>query len=146
MDLQDRLIRQAAETLEFTPSEDMIQAEMDEQIQNLKAQLGQQGLSIEMYCQFLGTTEEQLREESRANAVQSIRVQAAIEQIVAMENLEATKEEIGQAAAMVCRQNGMTMEQLKPYYDAEFEAALVRSVLTGKAMALVRECAEITEK
>ena len=30
--------------------------------------------------------------------------------------------------------------------DAEFEAALVRSVLTGKAMALVRECAEITEK
>ena len=146
MDLQDRLIRQAAETLEFTPSEDMIQAEMDEQIQNLKAQLGQQGLSIEMYCQFLGTTEEQLREESRANAVQSIRVQAAIEQIVAIENLEATKEEIGQAAAMVCRQNGMTMEQLKPYYDAEFEAALVRSVLTGKAMALVRECAEITEK
>ena len=146
MDLQDRLIRQAAETLEFTPSEDMIQAEMDEQIQNLKAQLGQQGLSIEMYCQFLGTTEEQLREESRANAVQSIRVQAAIEQIVAMENLEATKEEIGQAAAMVCRQNDMTMEQLKPYYDAEFEAALVRSVLIGKAMALVRECAEITEK
>ena len=60
--------------------------------------------------------------------------------------LKEAKEEIGQAAAMVCRQNGMTMEQLKPYYDAEFEAALVRSVLTGKAMALVRECAEITEK
>ena len=146
MDLQDRLIRQAAETLEFEPAEAMIQAEMDEQIQNLKAQLNQQGLSIEMYCQFLGTTEEQLREESRANALQSIRVQAAIEQIVAIENLEATPEEIGQAAAMVCRQNGMTMEQLKPFYDAEFEAALVRSVLTGKAMALVREHAEITEK
>ena len=146
MDLQDRLIRQAADTLDFTPGEDMIQAEMNEQIQNLKAQLNQQGLTIEMYCQFLNTTEEQLREESRPSAIQSIRVQAAIEQIVAIENLEATKEEIAQAAAMVCRQNGMTMEQLKPYYDAEFEAALVRSVLTGKAMALVREFAEITEK
>ena len=146
MDLQDRLIRQAANTLDFTPGEDMIQAEMNEQIQNLKAQLNQQGLTIEMYCQFLNTTEEQLREESRPSAIQSIRVQAAIEQIVAIENLEATKEEIAQAAAMVCRQNGMTMEQLKPYYDAEFEAALVRSVLTGKAMALVREFAEITEK
>ena len=38
-----------------------------------------------------------------------------------------------------------TMEQLKPYYDAEFEKALERSVLTGKAMGLIREAAVITE-
>ena len=146
MDLQDRLIRQAAETLNFTPTEEMINAEVKEQMQNLSAQLAQQGLNLEMYCQFMSTTEAQLREDARPNAIQSIRIQAAIEQIVAIEQLEATKEEIGQAAAMVCRQNNMTLEQLKPYYDAEFEAALVRSVLTGKAMALVRECAEVTEK
>ena len=47
--------------------------------------------------------------------------------------------------AIICRQNNMTMEQLKPYYDAQFEAAVVRSVLTSKAMKLVRDCAEITE-
>ena len=146
MDLQDRLIRQAAETLEFAPTEEQIQAELKEQMQNLTAQLAQQGLTLEMYCQFLNTTEEQLREEARPNAVQSIRIQAAIEQIVDMEGLEATQEEIGQAAAMVCRQNNLTMEQLKPYYDAEFEAALVRSILTGKAMRLVRDAADVTEK
>ena len=146
MDLQDRLIRQAAETLEFEPTQEQIEAEVKEQMQNLTAQLAQQGLTLEMYCQFLSTTEEQLREDARPNAVQSIRIQAAIEQIVSIEQLEATKEEIAQAAAMVCRQNRMTMEELKPYYDAEFEAALVRSVLTGKAMALVREHAEVTEK
>ena len=146
MDLQDRLIRQAAETLEFEPTQEQIEAEVKEQMQNLTAQLAQQGLTLEMYCQFLSTTEEQLREDARPNAVQSIRIQAAIEQIVSIEQLEATKEEIAQAAAMVCRQNRMTMEELKPYYDAEFEAALVRSVLTGKALALVREHAEVTEK
>ena len=36
-------------------------------------------------------------------------------------------------------------EQLKEYVDAEFEAAVVRSVLTSKAMKLVRDTAEITE-
>ena len=145
MDLQDRLLRQAAESLEFTPSQTQVEQEMDEQIQNLKAQLAQQGLSIEMYCQFMGTTEEKLREDTRANAEQSVKIQAAIEQIVYTENLEASEEEIGQAVAVICRQNHMTMEQLKPYYDAQFKAAVIRSVLTSKVMKLIRDSAVITE-
>ena len=145
MDLQDRLLRQAAETLEFTPSQQQIEQELDEQMQNLRAQLAQQGLSMEMYCQFMNTTEEQLREDNRENAVHSVRVQAAIEQIVYTENLEASEEEIGQAVAVIARQNRMSVEELKPYYDAEFKAAVVRSVLTSKVMKLIRDAAEVTE-
>ena len=145
MDLQDRLLRQAAATLEFNPSEKQIEAEVGEQIQNLQAQLAQQGLTLEMYCQFMNTTEEKLREDARGNAEASVRIQAAIEQVVYNENLEATKEEIGQAMAIIARQNNMTLEQLKPYVDAEFEAAVVRSVLTSKVMKLIRDTAEIEE-
>ena len=145
MDLQDRLLRQAAETLEFTPSESQIEAEITEQIQNLTAQLAQQGLSLEMYCQFMNTSEEKLREESRANALASVRIQAAIELIASLENMEATKEEISQAVAVIAHQNRMTVEELKPYYDAEFEAAVVRSVLTSKVMKLIRDSAEISQ-
>ena len=145
MELQYRLLRMAADTMEFTPSDKQVEAEMDEQIQNLKAQLNQQGLSMEMYCQFMNTTEEKLREDSRANAVASVRIQAAIEQVVYLENMEASKEEIGEAVAVIARQNNMTVEQLKPYYDAEFEAAVVRSVLTSKVMKLIRDNAVITE-
>ena len=143
MELQEVLIRKAADTLEFTPSEEQIQAEMDEQMQNLNAQLAQQGVNMEMYCKFMNTTEEKLREDARNNAVASVRIQAAIEQIVALENLEATKEEIAEAVAVIARQNRMTVEQLKPYYDAEFEAAVVRSVLTSKALKLVRDEADV---
>ena len=145
MDLQDRLMRQAAETLEFEPTEEQVKVELDEQINNLTAQLAQQGLTLEMYCQFMNTTEEKLREDARANAVASIRVQAAIELVAEMEQLEATEEEIGQALALIARQNRMTLEQLKPFVDAEFQAAVVRSVLTSKVMQLIRANAEITE-
>ena len=144
MDLQDRLLRQAADTLEFTPTEDQIQQELDEQMNNLNAQLAQQGLNIDMYCQFMNTTKEKLREEALPNAVQSVKIQAAIELIISMENLEASKMEVAEAVALIARQNNMTMEQLKPYYDAEFEAAVVRSVLTSKVMKLIRDTAEIT--
>ena len=145
MDLQDRLIRQAAETLEFAPNEAQIEAELDEQMQNMSAQLAQQGLTLEMYCQFMNTTEEKLRADARAGAEVSVRVQAAIELIVEMEQLEASEDEVGQAVAIIARQNNMTVEQLKPYYDADFKAAVVRSVLTSKVMKLVRDAAEIEE-
>ena len=146
MDLQDRLLRQAAATLSFQVSDKQVAQAVEEQMQNLRAQLGQQGLTLEMYCQFMNTTEEKLREDMEPTARENVRIQAAIEQIVSLENLEASKEEIGEAVAVICRQNNMTMEQLKPYYDAEFEAAVVRSVLTTKVMRLIRDAAVITEQ
>ena len=145
MDLQDRLLRQAADTLEFTPSDEQLEAEMDNQMQNLQAQLAQQGLNLEMYCQFMNTTPEKLREEGRADALQGIRMKAAVEQIIDLEGLEAGKEEIAEAYTLICRQNRMTLEELKPYIDAAFEHAVMQQVLTTKAVALIRETAEITE-
>ena len=143
MDLQDRLLRQAAETLEFEPTDRQIEAELDEQLKNLEAQLAQQGLTLDMYCQFLNTTREKLREDARGNAVVSVKVQAAIEQIVAIEELTASQQEMGEAMAVIARQNRMTVEQLKPFVDAEFTAAVERSVLTSKVMKLIRDAAVI---
>ena len=144
MDLQDRLIRQPAATMDFTPSQAQVNAEIEEQMQNLSAQLAQQGLNLEMYCQFMNTTEEKLRADAQANAEASVRIQAAIELIVELEGITATEEERGQALAMIARQNRMTVEQLKPYCDDTFMAAVERSVLTAKALRLVRDNAEVT--
>ena len=145
MDLQDRLLRMAAETLEFTPSETQVSEEVENQMQNMSAQLAQQGLNLDMYCSFMGTTEENLRADMRANAENAVKMQAAIELIADLEQMQASKEEISEAVAIVARQNNMTVEQLKPYYDAEFEQAIIRSVLTGKVMAFIRENAVVTE-
>ena len=145
MDLQDRLLRQAAATLDYTPTAEEMEYALDQQMETLKAQLARQGLSIEMYCSFLGTDEAKLREEARAAAEAMLRTQAAIDRIVMLEGLEAEPDEIAEALAVICRQNDMTMEQLKPYYDAEFEKAVVRSVLSTKATKLIRDAAILTE-
>jgi trigger factor len=145
MDLQDRLLRMAAETLEFEPSQKQIDEEVDNQMQNLSAQLAQQGLNLEMYCSFMNTDQEALRKDMRAEAENAVRLQATIELIADLEQLEATKEEIGEALAVVARQNHMTVEQIKPYYDAQLEQALMRSVVTGKVMQLIRQAATVTE-
>ena len=144
MELQDSLLRQAAETLELTFSEEEISAAVDRQMDTMKAQLAQQGLSLEMYCSFMDTTEEALRADARAAAMAQLRSEAVVLEIARLEGIEATKEEIGEAIAVIAHQNDMTVEQLKPYYDAQFEAAVIRSVVTTKVMALIRENATVT--
>ena len=145
MELQDSLLHKAAESLDYQPTEEQIATEVEEQMENLKAQLAQRGLNMDMYCQFMRTNEEKLRADARGNAIKSIRAQAAIELIVELEHLEVTAEEREAALMVICRQNNMELEQLTPYIDEEFEAAIRRSVLMGKVMALIRENAEVIE-
>ncbi|MBQ7415850.1 MAG: trigger factor [Oscillospiraceae bacterium] len=144
MDLQDRLLRQAADTLELTITDEQMEAAVEDQMNNLKSQLAQQGLNLEMYCSFMSTTVEELRAEARPAAESAIRSQAAIDRIVELENLTADENEINDALAIIARQNNMTSEQLKPCIDEEFEKAVTNSVLTGKVMALIREHAHVT--
>ncbi len=144
MELQDNLLRQAAATLELEITEEQIAAAVDQQIKNLQAQLAQQGLSLEMYCSFMNTTVEDLRKDAYPAAEAALRNLAAIDKIVELENLEATQEEIGQALAVIARQNKLTIEDLKDYYDEEFEKAVLKSVLTSKVMRFIRDAADIT--
>ena len=145
MDLQDGLLRQAAESLELTVSEEMLKDAVEEQLQNLAAQLSQQGLSLEMYCQFMSTTEDALREDLKPQAEFAIRSRAAIDEIVQIEGLTAEEEDIGKALAIIARHNNITLDQLKEQYDAALEQAVINSVLTGKVMQLIRAAAVVEE-
>ena len=146
MDLQDRLMQQAAATLDYTVDPNVLEDAVEQQLRNMQAQLSQQGLSLDMYCSFMGITKEDLHKDTYPAAEAALRRDAAVEEIVRLENLEATEQEIGEAIAIICRQNNITVEQFKPYFDAEFEAAVKKSVLTSKVMSLIRNSANIIEK
>ena len=145
MDLQDRLLRQAASTLDYTPSPEDLEKAVDEQMKGMEAQLARQGLSLEVYCKFMNTTIADLHKDAYPAAEAALRNMAAVDKIVQLEGLEATQEDIGKAIAVVCRENGVTAEQLKEYYTPEFETALMRSVLTTKVMQFIRDHAIISE-
>ena len=145
MDLQDRLLRQAAETLDYTVDPEALEKAVTEQLQNMEAQLAQKGLNLQMYCSFMGTTEEQLRKDAYPAAEAALRNMAAVDKIVELEKIEATQEELAQALTAIAQNNGITVEQLKDFYDEEFEKAVMRSVLTSKVMAFIREAADVTE-
>ena len=146
MDLQDSLLRQAAATLELEVTAEQIKEAVDAQIQGMKAQLAQQGLTLDMYCQFMSTTEEQLRADAEPEAEAAVRMRAAIEKIVKLENLVAEEKEMEDAYQVVCRRNNITMDELQENMDDSLHAAIENSVLAGKVMRLVLDAADLSEQ
>ncbi len=146
MELQDSLLQQAAQTLEMEITDKQVEDAIEEQLQSMKAQLAQQGLSLEMYCQFMQTSEEKLRQEATPAARQSILTAATIEKIVELEGLKAEEEEICKACEHICKRNNITMDVLRSMEDENLDKMVERAVLTSKVMSLIRENAEITEE
>ena len=138
-------MQQASATLDFTPDPEALEKAADQQMKSLEAQLARQGLSLETYCKFMNTTIADLHKDAYPAAEATLRNLATVEEIVKLEGIEATQEDLGKAIALVCRENGVTAEQLKEYYTPEFETALMNSVLTTKVMQLIRDNAIISE-
>ncbi len=145
-ELLDRLVRQAAATLDYTPTREELDRAVEEQLQTMEAQLAQRGLDLDAYCSFMGTTREQLREDMTPEAKHQLLVRATVEKIAELEQIEAEEEEIAEACVEICRMNSITPEQLEEIYDEDFAQAVRWSVIGTKALRVIRENAKITEQ
>ena len=99
MELQDQLLRQAADTLEVSFTAAQIEKAQAEQLDVLKAQLAQQGLTLEMYCGFMKTTEEALLEDVKPAAEAALKSQATVDEIVRLEGIEVTEQEMARPSS-----------------------------------------------
>ena len=140
-----QLMHQAAATVEEQPSEEELDRMVEAQMETLKAQLAQKGLTLEAYCQFTGSDEKKLREDMRPDALEAFRTQKAVEKIAKLEGLTVSDEEMNAAFAQICADNHMRPEDLKPYFDNGFQDVVRQQMLRDKATQVVRRGARITK-
>lgn len=144
-ELLDNLSRQAAATFDYTPTEGELEANAQAQLETLKAQLARRDLTLEAYCEFMNTDRETILEDLRADAASLLRVQKAMLEIARLERLVAEKEEIDELCKEICRANQLSPEEFSKLYDENMAQMLVDTVLSNKALALVRQYAQIKE-
>ena len=141
MELRERLLHQAAATMDFTPDPAEVSKAVEEQLDTMSAQLAQKNLTLEDYCKFTNSTLDQMREDARPGAEQAVRIKALVRKVTQLEDLHAAEEDVAQALSEICRANHMTMEELQPYYDDAFAAAVEYSILLAKVTKLIRTTA-----
>ncbi len=74
----------------------MVDAQIESQLQEMAYNLAYQGMSMEQYCQYAGTTMEQMKEELRAPSEQRVKTQLVLQAIKDAEKIEASEEAVNE--------------------------------------------------
>lgn len=118
----------------------MFEKRINDLMSGFENTLKQQGLTIEMYCQFTGMTPDSIRDSYEERAVNEVKLRLALEAIVKAENITITDEELDDNLSELARDYKLELEQIKsaiPLEDYKMD------LLVSKAVDLVKENAVV---
>lgn len=92
--LKDGLVEKVVAASEVEIPDTMIEQRIDSMLENMSQRLGMQGLSIEDYLKYSGTSVDDLRKDYRERAAKDVKVDLVLDAIAKTENIDVTDEDI----------------------------------------------------
>ena len=133
--IREQLVLKAAENAEIDLPPVMVEHELDQMVQEFGQRLQFQGMSLDLYYQFSGMDESQLRDQMRADATSRVRTALVLEAIGKAENIEVTDEDVSEELEKLAGVYGRPADELRKIFAAQDGlAALKRDVQTRKTV------------
>lgn len=126
------IVAKAVENASVEIPEAMISSRVDTMVQDLEQNLSSQGLDLETYFHYMGSSEQEMRERFRPQASESVKTELVLEAIAKAEGIQVTEEELNAELAKLAEQYQTKPENLK-------QALLVRGELNLYRQSLVSE-------
>jgi trigger factor len=111
--VRETLVEKASENAEVEIPEVMVNSEVDRMMQEFEQRLQMQGMNLELYFQFSGQSEEDLKGQMKEDAGKRVRTNLTLEAIAAAENLEVTDEEAEEEVNKMAEQYNMSADNIK---------------------------------
>ncbi len=143
---EDEAVQQIIDASEMEIPDPMIDMQCENMIQEFESRISQQGLTLEQYMQFSGSSIEKMKDQVRPEAVQRIQSSLVLEQIAKEENVEVTEEEISAQIEKLAAAYGMPGEKMKEFLSDEDKESIERNISVEKAVAIIMEHAVEVEK
>lgn len=124
---ESEAIKAVCENAKLDIPNGMVEVEIDNMMRDMETRLSYQGLNMHQYLQMMNKTENDVRDNFRGQATESIKTRLVLEAIVKAEKIEATPEEITEKIKEMASQYGrkeeelQENEQLKEYLSASIE-------------------------
>ena len=141
--VEEQLIKALGEKLVCDIPECMFENEVENFVRDYDNRLRMQGLDLSTYFQYTGMNLDTLRKNMRPDAERQVKTRLALEKIAALENLEATAEEIEAEYARLAEAYNMEADKIKAAVAAD---AIADDLKVKKAIDLVKEKAVVTAK
>ncbi|MFF0827384.1 trigger factor [Brevibacillus sp. NPDC003359] len=143
--VREQLVLKAAESAEIDLPAVMVEHELDQMVNEFGQRLQYQGMTLELYYQFSGMDESQLRDQLRADATSRVRTSLTLEAIGKAENIEATEEDVNAELDKLAGVYGRPADELRKIFSAQDGmVALYRDVQTRKTVDLLVAESKVT--
>jgi len=139
---QTNVIEKVVVDAEVEIPEVMIQAQIDRERQEFEQNLSYQGLNLEQYYTFTGTTEEDLNKQIQPNAEKQVKADLVLNAISKAEGIEATEEEVDAKLEELAGRYNQTPDQFKALLGGSLDM-LKADVVREKTIELIMEKAEL---
>ncbi len=116
----------------------MIDKEIDNQINEFEYRLRSQGMSMDMYLQYLGMDVAALRDSYKEGAEKQVKLRLALEKITELEKIEISDEDIETELKTYADAYNMPIDKIKTLVSAEDVKA---DLACRKAMDIVKDTA-----
>ena len=137
----DALLTKVVENAQMDVPAVMIESQADRMLNQFAMNLAGQGLNLETYCQFAGTTPEEMKKGFFPAAERTVKGRLALEAVVDAEKIEATEDEMKAKVEEMAGRMGIGLEQMLEYMNDEDKASVKKDVAVEKAIQLVEDAA-----
>lgn len=143
--MRNEAISKAAEKAKIDIPNAMIESQMDSLMQDFEQRLAYQGLNLDVYCQYAGTTKEAMREERREEAENRVRNQIVLDEITKVEEIKATPEETEERIKEYAEMYQQEPEDFKKGLDERNLRYIEEDVAITKTLDFILDNAKMVE-
>ena len=141
---KDKVIAQVYENNKVEAPATMVADEMDRMIQELEQQMRYQGLNIQQYLQFTGSTLDDFRKEIKPEAEKRVATRIVLRSIGDVEKVEVTDEDMDKELQRMSEAYNTDSENIKKMLGEENLAFFRKDIALTKVMDMLYNEAKIT--
>ncbi|MBE6769255.1 MAG: trigger factor [Ruminococcaceae bacterium] len=148
-DVENQLVNTVVEGLKGEIPEALFENRVRQSVQEFDYRLQSQGMNLQMYMQYTGSSIEEFSKTFRPQAEQQVKMRLALEKIVELEKIVPTAEELEAKIEEMAKGYGVTAEQVKaaiPMDDISLDLAVSKAIDLIKDNAVITDVKEKTEK
>ena len=141
---EDQAVEQAIANASMEIPDAMIDTQARQMLDDFSQRMAQQGLTIEQYYQFTGTTPEKMMEDLKPQAVKRIQTRLVLEAVAKAENIEISDEKLDEEIAKMAEAYKMEADKLKEYMGEAEKKQMKEDMAVQEAVTFLVENA-VTE-
>ena len=136
---EDQVVEQAVKNATYELPEAMVETQAEQMANDFAQRMQSQGLTMEQYFQFTGTTAEQMMEDLKPQAVKRIETRLVLEAIAKAENIEISDEKLDEEIGKMAEAYKMEADKLKEFMGENEKKQMKEDMAVQEAITFLVE-------